>query len=60
MKKIDHIALVVDNPQEAANWYISQFGALPIYGDDTWALIEFENIKMAFVMKGTHPAHYCI
>ena len=60
MKKIDHIALVVDNPEEVANWYIDQFEASHLYSDESWALVEFENIKMAFVRKGTHPAHFGI
>tara|TARA_R110001583_G_scaffold161641_1_gene313774 strand:+ start:417 stop:713 length:297 start_codon:yes stop_codon:yes gene_type:complete len=58
MTKIDHIALIVDDPTSAANWYESNFGAEILYHDDTWAIIQFENIKMAFVMKGKHPAHF--
>lgn len=55
--KIDHIALVVENPKEAAHWYSEKFGANIIHADDTWSFIEFENVKMAFVVKSQHPAH---
>tara|TARA_R100001594_G_C3965080_1_gene246343 strand:+ start:177 stop:482 length:306 start_codon:yes stop_codon:yes gene_type:complete len=58
MTKIDHIALSVDEPEHAAEWYELNFGASRLYSDDSWALVEFENIKMAFVKKGTHPAHF--
>ena len=58
MKTIDHIALVVDNPQDAAEWYVDNFCGKLLYSDDTWSFIQFKNIKMAFVKKGTHPAHF--
>jgi len=58
MTKIDHIALVVEEPTLVAIWYENNFGAEILYQDDTWAFIKFENIKMAFVKKGTHPAHF--
>tara|TARA_B100000131_G_scaffold205757_1_gene197875 strand:- start:1980 stop:2285 length:306 start_codon:yes stop_codon:yes gene_type:complete len=58
MTKVDHIALVVDEPTLAAKWYEFNFNAEIVYHDDTWAFIEFENIKMAFVKKGMHPAHF--
>ena len=49
--KIDHIAIVVDNPREAAEWYIQNFGAEFLYADDTWGFVQFENIKLAFVVN---------
>ena len=56
--KIDHIALSVDNPRQAADWYIENFGADLIYADETWSIIQFENIKLAFVVPNEHPAHF--
>ena len=56
--KIDHIALVVEEPTLAAKWYEFNFNAELIYSDDSWALVGFENIKLAFVKKGTHPSHF--
>jgi hypothetical protein len=58
MKAIDHIALSVDSPAEAANWYISQFAGHILYCDDTWSFVQFKNIKIAFIKKGTHPPHF--
>jgi len=55
--KIDHIALQVGNPREAANWYCSNYGAKLLYVDDTWSFVQFENVKLAFVIKKQHPAH---
>lgn len=60
MTSIDHIALIVDEPQEAARWYEAEFDAVILYSDETWSMIQFENIKMAFVLRGTHPAHFAI
>jgi|TARA_R110002124_G_scaffold49599_5_gene145272 hypothetical protein len=58
MKKIDHLALSVDDPEEAANWYIKNFDGQLLYCDDSWSFVQFENIKIAFVKKGTHPSHF--
>ncbi len=55
--KIDHIALEVKNPAGAADWYCENFGATLIFKDETWAFVQFENIKLAFVMPDQHPAH---
>ena len=55
MKLLDHIALQVDDPREAAIWYCQNFGAKMIYVDDTWSFIQFANVKLAFVVKSQHP-----
>ena len=58
MKKIDHIAICVDSPVEAANWYIENHGAKKIYIDDTWSIVQFANVKLAFVVEDQHPPHF--
>ena len=58
MRKIDHIAITVDNPIDACQWYEANFGAHIIYSDETWGIVELENIKLAFVMKDMHPPHF--
>ena len=58
MKTVDHIALSVDDPEAAAQWYIDNFCGELLYCDHTWSFVQFENIKMAFVKKGTHPPHF--
>jgi catechol 2,3-dioxygenase-like lactoylglutathione lyase family enzyme len=55
--KIDHIAFIVKNPREVAQWYCEKFDANLLYADDTWSFIEFDNIKMAFTVEGHHPQH---
>ncbi len=57
---IDHIAITVNNIKEAVEWYRDNFDVELIYIDDTWAFIQFDNIKMAFVKKGMHPGHFAI
>ena len=47
MKKIDHIALQVEDVKQA----------VLLYADDTWSFVQFQNIKLAFVTKGQHPPH---
>jgi catechol 2,3-dioxygenase-like lactoylglutathione lyase family enzyme len=55
--KIDHIALQVENPKEAAEWYRDEFEGEILYADETWSFVQMENIKLAFVVKSQHPEH---
>ena len=48
--KIDHIGLVVDDVRTSVDWYIANWGASLIYCYDTWAFLQFENIKLALVV----------
>ncbi|MDA0911524.1 MAG: VOC family protein [Proteobacteria bacterium] len=57
MDRIDHVAIVVKDLEETLTWYLSHFNAKLIYQDDTWAMIEFQNIKLAFVVPHQHPPH---
>ena len=58
--KIDHIALPVDNIYEACEWYHERFGANVLYFDQTWALLEFDNTKLALFLRDSHPPHFAI
>ena len=55
--RLDHIAIQVSNLEETLSWYLKNFNAKMIYQDDTWAMIEFDNIKLAFVLATEHPSH---
>ena len=57
MDKIDHIALRVDDIGESVSYYRSEFKCQVIYQDDTWAFLQFDNIKMALVIEDEHPYH---
>ena len=55
--RLDHVALQVKNPAQAANWYKEKFDADILYCDKTWSIVQLDNIKIAFVVKTQHPAH---
>ena len=55
--KIDHIGLQVDDIRESVDWYVEKFGCAIEYCDATWALLQFDNIKLALVSKNEHPNH---
>tara|TARA_B100000287_G_scaffold425012_1_gene470630 strand:- start:189 stop:479 length:291 start_codon:yes stop_codon:yes gene_type:complete len=55
--KIDHIAIRVDDVRESVDWYVNEYGCPIIYCDDTWAFLEFDNIKLALVVEDEHPYH---
>lgn len=54
---IDHIAISVQDIQQAVDWYVERFRCRVRYQDTTWALLEFGNIKLAMVHQGQHPPH---
>ena len=51
MDKIDHIAVVVTNIQKGIQWYTQNRNCKIKYEDDTWALLEFDNINLALVLQ---------
>ena len=55
MEKIDHIALQVNDVRESVDWYVDNYGCGIIYCDDTWAMLQFDNIKLALVVEDQHP-----
>ena len=55
--KLDHVALQVEDPVLAANWYKEKFDADVLYCDGSWSFVQLDNIKIAFVLKTQHPAH---
>jgi catechol 2,3-dioxygenase-like lactoylglutathione lyase family enzyme len=61
MKKIlatvDHAAISVQHISKTLAWYRERFGCEILYQDDTWALLQFANIKLALVVAEQHPPH---
>ena len=60
LDSVDHIAIQVKNIDESLSWYLKNFKCRKIYSDNTWAFIEFNNIKLALLTKTQHPSHFAI
>src|SRR4051812_40438217 len=54
---IHHVAIPVTDVKAAVDWYTNTFRCKVSYQDDTWALLEFANMKLALVVPHQHPAH---
>ena len=54
---IHHVAVSVRDIKEAVAWYQARFACRVSYQDDTWAMLEFANLKMALVIPSQHPPH---
>lgn len=54
---IDHVALSVSNIEEAAAWYQQHFCCRVVYQDETWAMLQFANTRLALVLPDRHPPH---
>mgnify|MGYP001200045956 CR=1 FL=1 len=60
MDKIHHIAVQVENLSESLEWYEKEFDIKILYQDDSWAMIQFENMKLALVLPDQHPGHFAV
>lgn len=60
MDKLHHVAIQVDDLQATVDWYRQHFTCEVAYQDKTWALLNFANIQLAFVIPGQHPPHIAI
>ena len=57
MERIDHVAIVVNNINRAIEWYTTYRDCKVKYQDDTWAILQFENIDLALINPAEHPPH---
>jgi len=60
MDKLHHIAITVPNISKALAWYCDEFDADLTYADESWALLQFDNIALALVLPGQHPPHIAV
>ena len=57
LDRIEHVAIAVADIPSAVAWYTSNFRCTVAYEDATWALLHFENMKLALVIPEQHPPH---
>jgi catechol 2,3-dioxygenase-like lactoylglutathione lyase family enzyme len=57
---LHHAALSVKDVKEAVEWYKQRFHCNVEYQDATWAMLAFENVRLAFVLAEQHPPHIAI
>ena len=57
MDRMHHIAIEVSAIDEAISWYKKNTNCKISYQDETWAMIQYENISLALVLPGKHPPH---
>jgi catechol 2,3-dioxygenase-like lactoylglutathione lyase family enzyme len=57
---LHHVAVAVSNVKETVNWYVQHFDCQISYQDETWALVKFSNVSLAFVVPDQHPPHIAI
>jgi len=52
-----HIAIVSTDIQRSVDWYSQKLDCKVSYQDESWAMVESENMKIALVLKDQHPPH---
>lgn len=55
--KIHHTAICVDDIGTAIDWYCQTLNFVVEYQDDSWALLSFDNSRVALVLPEQHPPH---
>lgn len=60
LDQIHHIAIPVPDIAKAVEWYTSRFNCEVGYVDETWALLDFANAKLALVLPHEHPSHFAL
>jgi catechol 2,3-dioxygenase-like lactoylglutathione lyase family enzyme len=57
---LDHVAVTVSNVKETVDWYTQKFSCTVKYQDETWAIVQFANVSLAFVLAEQHPPHFAV
>jgi catechol 2,3-dioxygenase-like lactoylglutathione lyase family enzyme len=57
---IHHVAIPTSNVAESVSWYTTHTSCSVKYQDETWALLDYQNIQLALVLPGQHPPHLAI
>ena len=57
---LHHVAVTVTDIQRTLDWYTQKFRCNVKYQDASWALVQFANISLAFVLAEQHPPHFAI
>lgn len=57
LDSVHHVAVIVNDIDEAVRWYRETFRCEIAYSDSTWAMLKFANCHLALVAPGGHPPH---
>jgi hypothetical protein len=57
---LHHAAIRVKDVKETVEWYTKRFRCEVEYQDASWAMLAFENVRLAFVIAEQHPPHIAI
>ena len=60
LNTLHHAALRVRNVRAAVGWYTQRFRCEVEYQDETWAMLKFANVHLAFVLEQQHPPHIAL
>ena len=60
LDRIDHVAIAVVDIASSVAWYTSTFRCAVAHQDETWAMLEFDNLKLALVVSRQHPPHLAL
>ena len=57
LSKIDHMAIQVDDIPAAIAWYREHWDCVIEWSDESWAMLKFDNTRLALVLPSQHPPH---
>lgn len=57
LDRLDHTAVSVSDIAATVDWYTGMLRCRVVHRDETWALLEFANTRLALVVAEQHPPH---
>ena len=60
MERLHHVAVAVPDIGRALDWYRANLDVEVSYVDESWALLQFDNIAVALVLPEQHPRHLAV
>ena len=60
MERLHHVAVAVFDIGRALDWYRAKLDVEVSYVDESWALLQFDNIAVELILPEQHPRHLAV
>jgi catechol 2,3-dioxygenase-like lactoylglutathione lyase family enzyme len=60
MERLHQVAVAVPDIGKALDWYRANFDVEVSYVDESWALLQFDNIAVPLDLPDQHPPHLAV
>lgn len=57
---VDHVAILVSDIEQSIRWYLSSFSCDLVEQGNTFAVMQFENVKLVLTLPSIDPPHLAL